>query len=111
MSDTPRTNAGAQTCNCRWDGEVQVQQCTLHEAHVDAIHEWAERAKAVERELAAAKADAAAEQESRGMFVARLEKMQEQGDQWLTVVAVLALLNDCDRLASLSADIAKEKST
>jgi hypothetical protein len=42
-----------QTCNCRWDGEVQVQQCTLHEAHVDAIHEWAGRAKAAEAKLAA----------------------------------------------------------
>jgi hypothetical protein len=42
-----------QTCNCRWDGEVQVQQCTLHEAHVDAIHEWAERAKAAEAKLKA----------------------------------------------------------
>lgn len=42
-----------QTCNCRWDGEVQVQQCTLHEAHVDAIHEWAERAKVAEKKLAA----------------------------------------------------------
>lgn len=41
-----------QTCNCRWDGDVQVQQCTLHEAHVDAIHEWAERAKVAERKLA-----------------------------------------------------------
>ena len=40
-----------QTCNCRWEGEVQVQQCTLHEAHVDAIHEWAERAKAAEARL------------------------------------------------------------
>ena len=40
-----------QTCNCRWDGEVQVQQCTLHEAHVDAIHEWAERAKTAEKKL------------------------------------------------------------
>ena len=42
-----------QTCNCRWDGEVQVQQCTLHEAHVDAIHEWAGRAKTAEKKLAA----------------------------------------------------------
>ena len=40
------------TCNCRWDGETQVQQCTLHEAHVDAIHEWAERAKTAEKALA-----------------------------------------------------------
>lgn len=43
------------TCNCRWDGEKQVQQCTLHEAHVDAIHEWAERAKTAEATLAAPK--------------------------------------------------------
>lgn len=42
-----------QTCNCRWDGEMQMQQCTLHEAHVDAIHEWAERAKTAEKKLAA----------------------------------------------------------
>lgn len=40
-----------QTCNCRWEGEVQVQQCTLHEAHVDAIHEWAERAKSAEHQF------------------------------------------------------------
>ena len=40
-----------QTCNCRWVGDVQTQQCTLHEAHVDAIHEWAERAKAAEAKL------------------------------------------------------------
>jgi hypothetical protein len=45
--------AAQQTCNCRWEGEVQVQQCTLHEAHVDAIHEWAERAKAAEAKLKA----------------------------------------------------------
>jgi hypothetical protein len=42
-----------QTCNCRWDGEVQVQQCTLHEAHLLAVHEWAGRAKAAEAKLAA----------------------------------------------------------
>ena len=41
-----------QTCNCRWVGDVQTQQCTLHEAHVDAIHEWAERAKTAEAKLA-----------------------------------------------------------
>jgi hypothetical protein len=42
-----------QTCNCRWVGDVQTQQCTLHEAHIAAIHEWAERAKAAEAKLAA----------------------------------------------------------
>jgi hypothetical protein len=39
------------------------------------------------------------ERDSRGMFVARLENMQKNGDRWLTVEAVLALLNDCDMLA------------
>ncbi len=39
------------------------------------------------------------EQESRQMFVARLENMQENGDAWITIAAVLALLSDCDRLA------------
>lgn len=38
-------------CHCRWNGDVLVQQCTLHEAHVDAIHEWAERAKTAEQRL------------------------------------------------------------
>ncbi len=41
-----------KTCNCRWVGDVQTQQCTLHEAHVAAIHEWAERAKTAEAALA-----------------------------------------------------------
>lgn len=40
------------TCNCRWTGEELVQQCTLHEAWRDAIHDWAERAKEAERKLA-----------------------------------------------------------
>jgi hypothetical protein len=41
-------------CNCLWEGDIQVQQCTLHAAHVDAIHEWAERAQAAEAKLSAA---------------------------------------------------------
>ena len=38
-------------CSCRWKGEEQVQQCALHAAHVEAIHEWAERAKTAEAKL------------------------------------------------------------
>jgi hypothetical protein len=38
-------------CSCRWKGDKQVQQCTLHTAHIEAIHEWAERAKAAEAKL------------------------------------------------------------
>ena len=49
----PTAQPKLQTCNCRWDGEVQVQQCTLHESHVDAVHEWAERAKTAEAKLKA----------------------------------------------------------
>lgn len=41
-----------QTCNCRWDGDKQVQQCGLHHAHAVAIHEWAERAKKAEGQQA-----------------------------------------------------------
>ena len=37
---------------------------------------------------------------SRAMFVARLENMLENGHAWLTIRAVLALLNDCDMLAN-----------
>lgn len=47
-----------------------------------------------------APAAARAESKSRAMFVARLENMSANGDQWLTVPAVLALLNDCDMLAA-----------
>jgi hypothetical protein len=36
------------TCNCRWDGEVQVQSCTLHEAWKETIHEYAERLRAAQ---------------------------------------------------------------
>lgn len=41
-----------------------------------------------------------ADRDARGMLVARLENMQKNGDTWLTVQAVLALLNDCDMLAT-----------
>jgi len=41
-----------------------------------------------------------ADRAARGMFVARLENMQKNGDTWLTVQAVLALLNDSDMLAA-----------
>ena len=45
-------------------------------------------------------AAAESETESKRMFVARLENMREQGHTWMTIPAVLALLNDCDMLAS-----------
>lgn len=41
-----------------------------------------------------------ADRDARGMMVARLENMQTNGHTWLTVQAVLALLNDCDMLAA-----------
>ena len=44
--------------------------------------------------------------ESRAMFVARLENMQQNGDRWLSTEAVLALLNDCDYCALRSYDAA-----
>ena len=48
--------SGLTGCNCRWDGDTQVQWCELHLAHKDAIHEWAERAKEAEKQLAQRKA-------------------------------------------------------
>lgn len=42
--------------------------------------------------------------QSRAMFVARLENMQKNGDTWLTIPAVLALLNDCDMVATQAGD-------
>ncbi|MBL8469678.1 hypothetical protein [Methyloversatilis discipulorum] len=50
---------------------------------------------------------------SRGMFVARLQNMQENGDNALTVHDVLGLLNDCDMLAAggaLAAPAAPDRS-
>ena len=35
-----------------------------------------------------------------GMLVARLENLQRNGDTWLTVAAVLAMISDCKMLAS-----------
>lgn len=43
--------SGLTGCNCRWDGDTQVQWCELHLAHKEAIHEWAERAKEAEKQL------------------------------------------------------------
>lgn len=64
---------------------LRVLLAERHPEHHAAVFE-AERALEVESE-------------SRGMFVARLENMRANGDQWLTVAAVLALLNNCDMLA------------
>jgi hypothetical protein len=58
------------------------------------------RVDQLDAEVTKLEADVEQWRESRGMFVARLEKMQEQGNNWLTVAAVLALLNDCDMLAA-----------
>lgn len=42
------------TCACRWRGDDQLQRCKLHESHVEAIRELAERARHAERQLAMA---------------------------------------------------------
>jgi hypothetical protein len=51
-------------------------------------------------EIAALRKDAEAERDSRGMFVARLRKLQDNGKNVLTIAHVLSLLNDCDMLAA-----------
>lgn len=64
---------------------------------ISRAHEAADRIEADASLLAAW-------QSSRQMFVARLENMQQNNDRWLTTEAVLALLNDCDMLASFERD-------
>lgn len=34
--------------------------------------------------------------DSRALFEARLDNMQKQGDTWLTIPSIFALLTDCD---------------
>lgn len=40
------------------------------------------------------------DEDSKAMLVARLEAMINDGHTWLTIHAVLALINDCDMLAN-----------
>lgn len=48
----------AQTCSCRLVGNDFVQKCSFHAEREDVLHEWAERAKAAERQLVDAEKDA-----------------------------------------------------
>lgn len=50
--------------------------------------------------LTAERGDLRIDVNSKAMFFARLENMQKNGDVWVSTVAVLALLNDCDMLAA-----------
>ena len=52
ISQQPATPESVTGCNCRWQGDTKVQWCELHLAHKEAIHEWAERAKEAEKQLA-----------------------------------------------------------
>ena len=73
---------------------------TVRRLHAEVERLRAENASLTQllKDIPPFEAECEAERSSRGMFVARLEKMQETGDQWLTIAAVLALLYDCDRL-------------
>ena len=80
---------------------AQDALAALEEIHAGKRHP--QLALAVAQQLRAAlqdKADEVADFQSRSMFVARLEHMQANGDAWLTVPTVLALLNDCDMIAA-----------
>jgi len=61
-------------------------------------HGWITRSPDV-----AATPEAVAWNESQSMFVARLENMAKNGNTWLTITTVLALLSDCDMLVSRQA--------
>jgi hypothetical protein len=52
--DVVQSVEGTTACCCRWRGDMQVLQCKLHNAHVDAIHEWAEKARRAEAKLVVA---------------------------------------------------------
>lgn len=67
-----------------------------------------EHAKEARAALQSALKAVVADWDSKAMFVARLENMSRNGDAWLTIPAVLALLNDCDMLASNSIDAARK---
>ncbi len=88
--------------------EVERLQAERDEARKDRDDVLASYADACKQLLEAEK-DAAAQQECREMFFARLENMQKNGDTWLTIVAVLALWDDCCMLAAR--DALKEKQT
>ena len=62
--------------------------------------DWHDTQKSIIRAALQDKSGEVADFQSRSMFVARLENMQANGDAWLTVPAVLALLNDCDMIAA-----------
>jgi hypothetical protein len=72
----PQLDKKFTTCFCRWDGDTQVQQCTLHKAHIDAIHEWAERARAAETKLKEQR-DWEAVAAGRAMTIAMLKSEQD----------------------------------
>jgi len=55
-------------CACEFDGDTCVTQCKLHAAHVDAIHEWAERAKAAEANMLAAPVVPLTDEQIRSMW-------------------------------------------
>lgn len=58
------------TCNCRWDGETQVQSCTLHEAWKDTLHENGAELRHLRAALTAGPATLAAEPISDALLTA-----------------------------------------
>ena len=61
--------------------------------------EASERINEDERLINKLKKESEQARSSREMLVARLGNMDKNGDKWLTVVAVIALLNDCDMIS------------
>ena len=70
------------------------------QSSITRMADWHDAQKSLIRAALQDKAGEVADFQSRCMFVARLENMQANGDTWLTIPVVLALLNDCDMLAS-----------
>jgi regulator of replication initiation timing len=83
----------------RMTAAFNASTAELEKADAQVLRAIAE-VKRLQAENEALRKDAERWQQSRAMFVARLENMQTNGDKWLTTVAVMGLLDDCDMLAS-----------
>jgi len=50
----PVSEPNTHGCACRWDAnDNRVATCVRHQGWLDVVHEWADRAKAAEKALAA----------------------------------------------------------
>lgn len=90
------------------DGRHVYEHDSMHSHNIPYGRLCREAADELDRLSAEVAQERKVDTDSRRMFVARLENMQKNGDNWMTVAAVLALLNDCDMLALSSKEIDRD---